>query len=115
MIRISVIGRLGQNAVVNNVNGKTVINFSMAYSEKFKKQDGQEVDKTTWISCAYWTEKINVASFLKKGTLVYMEGKPEAKNYTNGSTNETVAQLHARVSTLQLLSSKEEKEEETPF
>ena len=115
MIRISVIGRLGQNAVVNNVNGKTVINFSMAYSEKFKKQDGQEVDKTTWISCAYWTEKINVASFLKKGTLVYMEGKPEAKNYTNGSTNETVAQLHARVATLQLLSSKEEKEEETPF
>jgi len=50
MIRISVIGRLGQDAVVNNVNGKTVINFSMAYSEKFKKQDGQEVDKTTWIS-----------------------------------------------------------------
>ena len=44
-----------------------------------------------------------------------MEGKPEAKNYTNGSTNETVAQLHARVATLQLLSSKEEKEEETPF
>lgn len=62
MIRISVIGRLGQDAIVNNVNGKTVINFSMAYSEKFKKQDGQEVDKTTWISCAYWTEKINVAS-----------------------------------------------------
>jgi len=112
MIRISVIGRLGQDAVVNNVNGKTVINFSMAYSEKFKKQDGQEVDKTTWISCAYWTEKINVANYLKKGTLIYMEGKPEAKNYTNTNTNETVAQLHARVATLQLLSG---KQEEVPF
>lgn len=112
MIRISVIGRLGQDAVVNNVNGKTVINFSMAYSEKFKKQDGQEVDKTTWISCAYWTEKINVANYLKKGTLIYMEGKPEAKNYVNTSTNETVAQLHARVASLQLLSG---KQDETPF
>ena len=112
MIRISVIGRLGQDAVVNNVNGKTVINFSMAYSEKFKKQDGQEVDKTTWISCAYWTEKINVASYLKKGTLIYMEGKPEAKTYLNNSTNETIAQLHARVSSLQLLSG---KQEEAPF
>ena len=37
MIRISVIGRLGQDATVNNVNGKNVINFSVAYSEKFKK------------------------------------------------------------------------------
>jgi single-strand DNA-binding protein len=112
MIRISVIGRLGQDAIVNNVNGKTVINFSMAYSEKFKKQDGQEVDKTTWVSCAYWTEKINVASYLKKGTLIYMEGKPEAKTYLNNSTNETIAQLHTRVSSLQLLSG---KQEEAPF
>ena len=112
MIRISVIGRLGQDAIVNNVNGKTVINFSMAYSEKFKKQDGQEVDKTTWVSCAYWTEKINLASYLKKGTLIYMEGKPEAKNYSNSTTNEVVAQLHARVSSVQLLSS---KQEEVPF
>ena len=77
MIRISVIGRLGQDATVNNVNEKTVINFSMAYSEKFKNQQGQDVDRTTWVSCAYWTDKTNVANYLKKGTLIYMEGKPE--------------------------------------
>ena len=68
MIRISVIGRLGQDATVNNVNGKTVINFSMAYSEKFKNQQGEDVDKTTWVSCAYWTDKTNVSNYLKKGT-----------------------------------------------
>jgi single-strand DNA-binding protein len=104
MIRISVIGRLGQDAVVNNVNGKTVINFSMAYSEKFKNQQGEDVDKTTWVSCAYWTEKTNVSNYLKKGTLIYMEGKPEAKTYLNDKTKETVAQLHSRVTSLQLLS-----------
>ena len=109
MLRISTIGRLGQDAVVNNVNGKTVINFSMAYSEKFKKQDGQEVDKTTWVSCAYWTDKTNVASYLKKGTLIYMEGKPEAKTYLNDKTNETIAQLHSRVTSLQLLSAKQDE------
>ena len=113
MIRISVIGRLGQDATVNNVNGKTVINFSMAYSEKFKNQQGEDVDKTTWVSCAYWTEKLNVANYLKKGTLVYVEGKPEAKSYQNTKTNETVPQLHCRVSTIQLLSSS--NKEETNF
>lgn len=112
MIRISVIGRLGQDAVVNEVNGKTVINFSMAYSEKFKNQQGQDVDKTTWVSCVYWTDKLNVANYLKKGTLIYMEGKPEAKTYLNDKTKETVAQLHSRVTSIQLLSS---KQDENPF
>jgi single-strand DNA-binding protein len=109
MIRISVIGRLGQDAVVNNVNGKTVINFSMAYSEKYKNQQGEDVDRTTWVSCAYWTDKLNVSNYLKKGTLIYMEGKPEAKTYLNDKTKETVAQLHARVSSLQLLSGKQDE------
>ena len=109
MIRISVIGRLGQDAVVNDVNGKKVINFSMAYSEKFKNQQGEDVDKTTWVSCAYWTDKLNVANYLKKGTLVYMEGKPEAKTYLNDKTKETVAQLHSRVTSIQLLSSKQDE------
>jgi single-strand DNA-binding protein len=109
MIRISVIGRLGQDAVVNDVNGKSVINFSMAYSEKFKNQQGQEVDKTTWVSCAYWTDKLNVANYLKKGTMIYMEGKPEAKTYLNDKTKETVAQLHSRVTSIQLLSSSKDE------
>jgi single-strand DNA-binding protein len=108
MIRISVIGRLGQDAQINNVNGKNVINFSVAYSEKFKNQQGEDVDKTTWVSCAYWTERLNVATYLKKGTQVYVEGKPEAKTYTNAN-KEVLPQLHARVSSLQLLSSSKDE------
>jgi single-strand DNA-binding protein len=110
MIRISVIGRLGQDATVNNVNEKTVINFSMAYSEKFKNQQGEDTERTTWVSCAYWTDKLNVSNYLKKGTLVYTEGKPEAKSYQNNKTNENVPQLHCRVSTIQLLSSSNKEE-----
>ena len=70
MLKISLIGRLGQDAMVNTVNGKTVINFSVAHSEKFKNQQGEDVDKTTWVSCAYWTDKSNVSNYLKKGTLI---------------------------------------------
>ena len=80
MIRISVIGRLGQDATVNNVNEKTVINFSMAYSEKFKNQQGQDVDKTTWVSCAYWTDKTNVANYLKKRNFDLYGRETRSKN-----------------------------------
>lgn len=112
MLRISTIGRLGQDAQVNTVNGKNVINFSVAYSEKFKNQQGEDTEKTTWVSCAYWTEKLNISSYLKKGTLIYVEGKPEAKSYQS-KTNEIVPQLHCRVTTIQLLSSS--SKEETNF
>ena len=112
MVKLQLIGNLGQDAVVNNVGGKNVINFSVAHTEKYKNAENTEVSKTTWVSCAYWTDKINLGNYLKKGTQVYLEGKPEAKNYVNGSTNESVAQLHARVATLQLLSG---KQEEAPF
>ena len=132
MIKLQVIGHLGQDATVNNVNGKTVINFSVAHSEKFKNKEGAEVNKSVWVSCAYWTERTNVVNYLKKGTQVYAEGAPEAKTYRNQNTNEIVPQLSLRVTSIQLLSSNKvvnsndssnfisqpngfEQTEETPF
>ena len=105
MIKLQVIGHLGQDATVNNVNGKNVINFSVAHSEKFKNKEGVDVNKSVWVSCAYWTEKTNVASYLKKGTQVFVEGSPEAKTYRNQNTNEVMPQLSLRVVSIQLLSS----------
>lgn len=105
MIKLQIIGHLGQDASVNNVNGKNVINFSVAHSEKFKNKEGVEVNKSVWVSCAYWTEKTNVALYLKKGTQVYVEGTPEAKTYRNQNTNEVMPQLSLRVNSIQLLSS----------
>jgi single-strand DNA-binding protein len=107
MIRLTAIGHLGQDATVNNVNGKTVINFSVAHSEKFKNKEGEDVNKSVWISCAYWTDKTNVSLYLKRGTQIYVEGFPEAKTYKNSTTNETLPQLALRVTSLQLLNSKQ--------
>jgi single-strand DNA-binding protein len=105
MLKIQMIGRLGQDSVVNNVNGKTVVNFSVAHSEKYKNNQGGEVNKTTWVSCAYWTDKLNIANYLKKGTLVFLEGKPEVKTYNDKNTGNILPQLTMRVISVQLLSS----------
>lgn len=105
MVKLQIIGHLGQDATVNNVNGKNVINFSVAHSEKYKNKEGVEVNKSVWVSCAYWTDKTNVVSYLKKGTQVYAEGAPEAKTYRNQNTNEVMPQLSLRVTSIQLLSS----------
>jgi len=104
MIKMQVIGHLGQDATVNNVNGKSVINFSVAHSEKYKNKDGLEVNKSIWVSAAYWTDRTAIAPYLKKGTQVYLEGVPEAKTYTN-KNNEILPQLNVRIVLLTLLSS----------
>lgn len=105
MIKLQLIGHLGQDATVNDVNGRKVINFSVAHSEKYKNKEGVEVNRTTWASCAYWTDRVNLALYLKKGTQVYIDGYPEAKTYRNSNTNEVMPQLAVRVASLQLLSS----------
>ena len=40
MIKLQVIGNLGKDCVTNVVNGKNVINFSVAHTEKFKDAQG---------------------------------------------------------------------------
>lgn len=102
MIRLQVIGHLGKDGVVNNVNGKNVINFTVAHSEKYRDAQGVQKDKTLWVDCAYWTEKTAIAPYLKKGTQVYAEGVPDIKTYTttDGRQGST---LSLRILNVQLL------------
>ena len=102
MIKLQIIGHIGNDCTTNEVNGKTVINFNVAHSEKYKDQTGKQVEKTTWVKCAYWTDRTAVAQYLKKGKLVYVEGAPEAESYIN-KDNQNVANLKMRVSQVQLL------------
>lgn len=103
MLKLQVIGHLGKDATVNNVNGKNVINFSVAHTEKFKDQQGNQTEKTVWVECAKWGETTGVAPYLKKGTQVYAEGTPEVRTWeSNGKSG---VSLQLRVISLQLLGS----------
>ena len=104
MIKLQVIGHLGKDCTTNVVNGKNVINFSVAHSERYKDATGNPIERTIWVDCAYWTERTAVAPYLKKGQLVYAEGTPEVRSYTkNDGTAGT--SLTLRVLNVQLLGS----------
>lgn len=109
MIKLQVIGNLGKDCIVNNVNGKNVINFSVAHTEKFKDAQGVQKDKTTWVECAYWTDRTAIAPYLKKGTLVYTEGQPEVRNYTT-KDGTAGSSLSLRVHSVQLLGGRNENQ-----
>jgi len=105
MIKLQVIGNLGKDALVNNVNGKTVINFNVAHTERYKDAQGNQKDRTTWVDCSYWTDRTAVAPYLKKGTQVYVEGTPDVRSYTTAD-GRNGASLTLRIVSVQLLGAK---------
>jgi single-strand DNA-binding protein len=105
MIKMQVIGNLGKDCVVNTVNGKNVINFTVAHTEKYKDSQGNNQEKTTWVDCAYWTDRTAVAPYLQKGTQVFVEGTPEVRSFTRNDGT-AGASLSMRVREVQLLGRK---------
>jgi len=102
MIKLQIVGNLGADCIQKEVNGKTVINFNVAHTEKFKDAQGNLKEKTIWVNCAYWTDRTAIAQYLKRGKLVFVEGSPEVESYTN-KENQPAATLRLRVRDLQLL------------
>ena len=105
MIKMQVIGRLGKDCTVNTVNGKNVMNFTVAHSEKYKDSQGNQQEKTTWVDCAYWNDRTAVAQYLTKGTQVFVEGQPEVRSFQRNDGT-SGASLSLRVKEVQLLGSK---------
>jgi single-strand DNA-binding protein len=102
MIKLQIIGNLGKDCIVKEVNGKNVINFSVAHTERYKDSQGNQKERTTWVECAYWTERTAVSQYLTKGRTVYAEGSPEADAYSN-KEGQPAATLRMRVQNVQLL------------
>jgi single-strand DNA-binding protein len=105
MIKMQVIGNLGKDCVVNTVNGKNVINFTVAHTEKYRDSQGNNQEKTTWVDCAYWTDRTAIAPYLQKGTQVFVEGTPEVRSFTRNDGT-AGASLSMRVREVQLLGRK---------
>jgi single-strand DNA-binding protein len=107
MIKMQVIGNLGKDCIVNTVNGKNVINFTVAHTEKYRDSHGNNQEKTTWVDCAYWTDRTALAPYLQKGQQVFVEGTPEVRSFTRnyGSAG---ASLSLRVKEVQLLGRRSE-------
>jgi single-strand DNA-binding protein len=102
MIKMQIIGNLGKDCVVNTVNAKSVINFNVAHTEKYKDSQGNSQEKTTWVDCAYWTDRTAISPYLTKGKQVFVEGQPEVRTFTR-QDGTSGASLSLRVREVQLL------------
>jgi single-strand DNA-binding protein len=106
-IKMTVIGNLGRDAEVKTMNdGVQLITFSLAINEKNAK--GEET--TTWVSCSQRKkagESVRLADYLKKGTQVYVEGKPYVSSYA-ANDGTTKFSLNLLIREIELLGGKAE-------
>jgi len=107
MIKMQVIGNLGKDCLVNTVNGKNVINFTVAHTEKYKDSQGNNQERTTWVDCAYWTDRTALSPYLTKGKQVFVEGTPEIRTFTR-QDGTSGASLSLRIREVQLLGGRSE-------
>ena len=79
------IGRMGRDPEVRHMpNGDAVCNFSIATSETWKDQHGQKHERTEWHNITLYRRMAEVAGqYLKKGSLVYIEGRIQSRKYTD--------------------------------
>ena len=81
--KVILVGNLGKDPEVRHLeNNVAVATFSVATSESYKDKTGQRVEKTEWHNVVLWRGLAEVAEkFLKKGQMVYIEGKLRTRNY----------------------------------
>lgn len=100
--KIMIIGNLTRDAEVRTAGQSQIAVFSVAVNERFKNRNGEMQDSTEFFNVEQWNPG-GILQYLKKGTMVYVEGSFRTDRWTDqqGSERESVK---VRAMSIQLLS-----------
>ena len=87
--KVILLGRLGADPEIRmSQDGKKIAKFSLATSENWRdKQTGEKKEKTEWHKVIIFSSGLADISekYLKKGSLIYIEGQISSRKYTDQS------------------------------
>lgn len=107
--QVNLIGRLGQDPEVKYLpNGDAVCNLSLATSERWKdKATGEQKEKTEWHRVVMFGKLAEIAGqYLKKGALVYFQGKLETRQWEKDGEKRYTTEI--RANEMKMLGSKDD-------
>lgn len=87
--RVILVGRVGKEPEVRHLdNNASVARFTLATSETYKNKNGEKVTNTEWHNIVVWRGLADIAGrFVKKGTLLYVEGKIRTRSWDDKDGN----------------------------
>lgn len=108
--RVQLIGRLGKDPESKfTPTGKKVAHFSVAVSNRWKSREGEPREYTEWINVEAWGRLGEVSQeYLKKGSLVYIEGRLKTDKYEDKGETRFYTKVVALA--LQFLDKKDKEE-----
>lgn len=95
--KVQLIGNLGKDPELKYTpSGVAVATFSIATSESWKDQEGNQQEKTEWHNIVAWRKLAEICGeYLKKGKKVYLEGKLQTRNYEKDGVKRYVTEIVA--------------------
>ncbi|MAS39627.1 MAG: single-stranded DNA-binding protein [Candidatus Marinimicrobia bacterium] len=106
--KVLLVGRLGKDPEIRfSGEGNAIANFSIATNETWKDKEGNQQEKTHWHNIVVFgasAEKY-IQPYVKKGTLVSVEGKLQTRDWNDKDgnkryTTEVIADLYGGVQIL---------------
>ena len=106
--KVFLVGRLGKDPEIRfSGDGNAIANFSIATNETWKNKEGAQQEKTDWHNIVVFgasAEKY-IQPYVKKGTLVSVEGKLQTRDWEDKDgnkryTTEVIADLYGGVQIL---------------
>lgn len=87
--KVVLVGHLGGDPESRYTpSGAAVANFNLATNESWRDSNGDIQDKTEWHRCVMFGKSAELAGeLLKKGQLVYVEGKLQTRNWEDKEGN----------------------------
>ena len=81
--KVQIIGRLGRDPELRySQSGSPVCTLSVATDEGYTDRDGKKVERTEWHRVVLYSKAAeNCSQFLKKGSLVYVEGSLQTRKW----------------------------------
>lgn len=99
-----VVGHLGDDPKMKyTATGQAVTDFRMATTRKWKNQEGEPQERTTWFRVSAWGKLAELCNqYLSKGRLVLVEGDIDASAWV-GQDGQPRASLELRARTVRFL------------
>lgn len=109
--KVLLVGRLGQDPTLSYTQGGTpVCSLGLATDESYKNQSGDKVEKTEWHRIVCWGKTGElVANYLRKGSLILVEGKLQTRKWTDKEGVERYS-TEVHVNNVQFLESKKDRD-----
>lgn len=105
-------GNLTRDVEVKSVGESKVAVFSIAYSESYKKKDGEQVKDVSFFDVEAWNAQAEqVAKFFKKGDPILFEASAKQESWDDKTSGQKRTKIKFRLIKFWFVGKRKDKEE----